>query len=330
MEERFSVGAAAYERFLRIVALQPMTTGEMLRLGRSEFERAVAFEQIERRRNAQLPPLQLFATAADQIAQEKKDEGAIRRFLEEKKLLTIPQSVRNYLNREMPPYLTEMSWLGVVDDLTSASRLGEDGVAYIPPPGPDLSYFRNACAQDPRPIVIHEGVPGHYFQLVMSWMNPDPIRRHYIDSGSNEGWGFYVEEMLLQAGLFDRDRVQGREIIYNFMRLRALRVEVDIRLATGEFTIEGGAEYLAKSVPMDIATAREEAAAFAATPGQAITYQIGKLQILKLISDARMVLGERFDLRDIHDHIAANGNVPIALLRWEMLGLRDEMEGLWK
>jgi uncharacterized protein (DUF885 family) len=230
----------------------------------------------------------------------------------------------------MPPYLEAMSWLGVVDDLTSPSRLGEDGVAYIPPPGPGLSYFRNACAQDPRPIVIHEGVPGHYLQLVMSWMNPDPIRRHYFDSGSNEGWGFYVEEMLLQAGLFDRDRVQGREIIYSFMRLRALRVEVDIRLATGDFTIDAAAKYLAGSVPMDIATAREEAAGFAAMPGQAITYQIGKLQILKLVSDARAVLGERFDLRAIHDHIAMNGNVPIALLRWEILGLRDEIEGLWQ
>jgi uncharacterized protein (DUF885 family) len=329
MAENFSVGAEAYERFLRTVALQPMTTGEMLRLGRSEFDRAVTFEQLEKKRNAELPPLPLFATAGNQIAQEKRDEESIRRFLEEKRLLTVPRSVGHYVNREIPSYLEAFSWLGVVDDLTSASRPGEDGVAYIPPPGPELSYFRKACAQDPRPIVIHEGIPGHYFQLVMSWMNPDPIRRHYFDSGPNEGWGFYVEEMLLQAGLFERDRPQGREIIYNFMRLRALRVEVDIRLATGDFTIDEAAEYLARSVPMDLETAREEAAMFAATPGQAITYQIGKLQILKLISDARRILGERFDLRAIHDQIATNGYVPIALLRWELLGLDDELKELW-
>jgi hypothetical protein len=44
---------------------------------------------------------------------------------------------------------------------------------------------------------------GHYGQLCASWKNPDPIRRHYYDSGANEGIGFYSEEMMLQAGLYD-------------------------------------------------------------------------------------------------------------------------------
>jgi hypothetical protein len=38
---------------------------------------------------------------------------------------------------------------------------------------------------------------------------------------------------------------------------------------------------------------------------------------------------EGFRLRDFHDYIAKNGNVPVALLRWEYLGLRDEVAGLW-
>ncbi len=85
---------------------------------------------------------------------------------------------------------------------------------------------------------------------------------------------------MLQAGLW-AESPRSREIIYNFARLRALRVEVDVRLATGTFTIAQAAEYLEKTVPMDRETALEEAASFAAGPGQAITYQIGKLQILR-------------------------------------------------
>jgi uncharacterized protein (DUF885 family) len=69
-------------------------------------------------------------------------------------------------------------------------------------------------------------VPGHYFQLCLGWRNPDPIRRHYYDSAANEGIGFYAEEMMLQAGYFG-DNPHTRETIYSFMRLRALRVEVD-------------------------------------------------------------------------------------------------------
>jgi Uncharacterized protein conserved in bacteria len=124
---------------------------------------------------------------------------------------------------------------------------------------------------------------------------------------------------MLQAGLFD-DSPHTREIIYNFMRLRALRVEVDVKLALGEFTLDQAAKYLQEKVPMDENTARQEAIAFSTGPGQAITYQIGKLQILKFLSDARMQEGERFDLRFFHDFVWKNGNVPIALQEWEFLG----------
>jgi hypothetical protein len=329
MKESFSIGGRAYRYFLQNVALIPWSTDDMLLAGRSEFDRAIAFEQIEKRRNAGLPEPRLFATVQQQIDQEKKDEETIRKFLTEKGLLSIPSWVRHYRIRLAPSYLRAFEGLGEMDDLTSRSRLAENGTAYVPAPSPDLSYFRKASAQDPRPIIIHEGVPGHYFQLVMSWANADPIRRNYFDSGSNEGWGFYVEEMMLQAGLFDRDRPRAREVIYNFMRLRALRVEADIQLALGEFTIRMAGDYMASHVPMDTATAMHEAAFFASSPGQAITYQIGKLQILKFLSDARSVQGEKFDLRAFHDYIVQNGNVPIALMRWEFLGLPDEIEKLW-
>jgi len=167
---------------------------------------------------------------------------------------------------------------------------------------------------------VHEGIPGHYFQLCLSWKHEDPIRRHYYDSGANEGIGFYAEEMMLQAGLFD-DSPRTREIIYNFMRLRALRVEVDVKLALGEFTLEQAAKYLQEKIPMDSATAQQEAIVFATGPGQAITYQIGKLQIIKFLAEARMQQGEKFNLRAFHDFVWKNGNVPIALQRWEYLGV---------
>jgi uncharacterized protein (DUF885 family) len=182
---------------------------------------------------------------------------------------------------------------------------------------------------DPRPIIVHEGVPGHYFQMAQSWKNPRPIRRRFIDSGANEGIGFYVEEMLLQFGLFD-DKPKTREIIYNFMRLRALRVEIDIRLALGTFSITEAGDYLAKTVPMDAATAKDEAGFFAYNPGQAISYQIGKLQIVKMLSDAKVHQQSDFNLRHFHDYLIQNGNVPIALLRWEYLGLDDEVRQFFK
>ena len=153
------------------------------------------------------------------------------------------------------------------------------------------------------------------------------MRRHYYDSGANEGIAFYNEEMMLVSGLVD-DAPHTRTVLCNFMRLRAVRVSVDLGLATGALPITAAAAELASRVPMDDATAREEAAFFAETPGQALSYQVGKTQLIALIADAVRLRGADLDLQGLHDAIWVNGNVPIALLRWELLGLTDELAAL--
>jgi len=87
--------------------------------------------------------------------------------------------------------------------------------------------------------------------------------------------------MLLQAGLFDHSP-RSRDVAYNMMRLRALRMEVDVKLALGQLTLDQAADSLATTVPMERVT----------------------------------------------DFLFANGYVPVSLLRWEYLGLRDEVDAL--
>src|SRR5438552_5016583 len=128
--------------------------------------------------------------------------------------------------------------------------------------------------------------------------------------------------MMLPNGLFE-DSPHTREIIYSFMRLRALRVEVDVKLALGQFSLEEAAKYLERKVPMDSQTARQEAIAFSTGPGQALSYQIGKLQITQFLAEARMQQSDKFNLRAFHDFVWKNGNVPIALQRWEYLGAEE-------
>ena len=325
MSPEFSIGRQAYEYFLKNIALIPHSPEALLQQGQLEWRRAVAFETFETLRNKDVPQPKIFASAEVQIEQAKKDEQAIRDFLEAHEIMTVPDWLQHYVSKRIPGSMRPLRFMGVEDDLTSPTRLDEDAVRYIIDPAPGLSYFRKTMALDPRPLIVHEGIPGHYYQLARSWRNPDPVRRHFVDSGPIEGIGLYVEELLLQFGLFD-DQPHTREIIYNFMRLRALRVEVDIQLALGNFRIPQAADYLATIVPMDKETAIVEAGFFAYNPGQAISYQIGKLQILQFLSDAKITQGDNFRLRDFHDYLMVNGNVPIALLRWEYLGLRDEIE----
>jgi len=314
-----ALGRDAYVFFLKNVALMPYSPEDLLAMGRQEWNRAVAFEAFEKNHNKDEPPLKIAHNIGDWIKDAAQKELQIRKFLQERDILTVPSWLQHYTLRPMPEYLRALQGFGEMDDFTSPSRLNENCIRYLTEPSGKLGYFWQATAEDPRPITVHEGIPGHYFQLCLAWKNEDPIRRHYYDSGANEGIGFYAEEMMLQSGLFD-DSPHTREIIYNFMRLRALRVEVDVKLALGEFTLEQAAKYLQEKVPMDAGTARQEAIAFSTGPGQAITYQIGKLQIVKFLADARMQEGDKFNLRAFHDFVWKNGNVPISLQRWEFLG----------
>ena len=76
---------------------------------------------------------------------------------------------------------------------------------------------------------------------------------------------------------------------------------------------------------MDRKTAESEAANFATAPGVAIDYEIGKLQIQRLLADRRLQQGNKFSLREFHDYVWRNGNVPFTLQRWELLGLDDDV-----
>ncbi|HXY50410.1 MAG TPA: DUF885 family protein [Terriglobales bacterium] len=325
-KQQTAVGREAYRYFFQKVALYPFTPEALLELARSEWARSVACEQTEHDRNRALPELKMFATLDDQLRRTNEMEIQVRQFLTAQSILTVPADFPHYTVRGLPAYLAALGDFGELDDFTGPSRLTQDGVRWTPPPSDHLGYFANSNARDPRPDLVHEGVPGHYLQLWLSWHNSDPIRRHYYDSGANEGLGFYAEEMMLHAGLFD-DSPRTREIIYNYMRLRALRVEVDVKLALGEFTLDQAASFLAKMVPMDARTARSEAAMFATTPGQAISYQAGKLQITKFLADARQEAGSRFDIKRFNDFLWTNGNVPIELQRREWFGSRDGLIG---
>ena len=327
MSRESAVGRDAYVFFLKNVALLPFTPEQLQAMGRQEWARSVSSQTYEEHRNLGAPELQIARDQSEQISRGEKDELAIRRYLEEKDLLTVPVWIEHYGFAPMPAYLAPLEGAGEADDFTGPSRLKENCTRYIDPPGPNLGYFALATAKDPRPDMVHEGVPGHYFQLALSWTHPDAIRRHYYDSSANEGLGFYAEEMMLHAGLFD-DSPRTREILWNFMRLRALRVEADVKLALGEFTLDQAAAYLETNVPMDSRTAHAEASLFASDPGQAISYEIGKLQIYKFLADAYSRQGSAFRLRAFHDFLWLNGNVPVALQRWEYLGLKDELETL--
>ena len=325
MKPIVAIGPEKYQWFFENVALVPFANDELRLIGQIEWDRAVTLEylSLNKHRNIPVPPIP--KTDTEQVDNEEKSEVQVREFYERENILSQPKSLKHYLNAPLPNYLAPIKWLGVTDDLTGPSRVDEDGYSYVPKPHEQLPYFYAANARDTRAGIVHEGA--HYQQLAISWRHKRTLRRSYYDSGVNEGIAFYNEEMLLAAGLFD-DAVHSQSVMYNFMKLRAMRVIVDVSLATGEIDIPTATLYLERKVPMDHGTAYEEAVSFSSNPGQALTYQIGKTQIIKLFSDAieaKRSNSSGFSMREFHDYLWLNGNVPLSLLRYEYLDDASEI-----
>ena len=322
------VGREAFTWYLRHVALVTADPEELVRAAMQDYRRSVVAEARDAARGTARCPRRRSrrsAEAESAAAGRRRGRGA-RRSPRRPGLLSQPDSLRHYRFAPTPAYLEPVAFLGVNDDLTSIRRVDEDATSYVPEPAADLPYFDAASARDPRLGIIHEGA--HSQQLALSWAQPNPLRRHFIDSVANEGIAHYNEELMLTAGLF-ADAPHSQTIVHNFMRLRALRVVVDVNLATGAFSLPEAVDFFVRMVPMDVETATEETAYYVATPGLAMSYLVGKHEVMRLVADAAVAAaldGAEFSLRDVHDAVWRNGNVPMSLQRWELLGDRGDVD----
>src|SRR5205823_9340416 len=112
--------------------------------------------------------------------------------------------------------------------------------------------------EDPRPILGHEGIPGHFLQISIANHVPSEIRRMQSDSVFAEGWALYGEEMLMREGLYpDNSAAQGQ--ILRLSRYRAARIGVDVNLHTGRWSFEQAVKYFMEAGGLDREAAAGEA-----------------------------------------------------------------------
>jgi uncharacterized protein (DUF885 family) len=296
------IGLENYNWYLKNVRLMPYTVEDVVRFAEVELYRTLSFLRIEQHRNRLLPPLDPARTAEEHERRVREAETLIRTFIDEHSLLTIPDY--------MPPsFETDAFW--------------------IERPGGKRHFWEEITYRDPLNNHIHASIPGHRFDGLIQRRNPSPIRRTHMDGGRAEGWTFYIEEMFLQAGLLD-ERPRTRELFYIAQLKRVLRVPAELKLQSGEFSLEQAIQFLMDEVPlMDENLARYDLQVYLRQPAYGMTYLTGKIQMEKLLADRARQLGDKFDLGTFHDEFLATGPIPLSLIRWEMTGLDDEVKKLW-
>jgi len=127
-----------------------------------------------------------------------------------------------------------------------------------------------------------------------------------------EGWGLYAEAVPKELGLYtDPYSDFGRLSMEIF---RAARLVVDTGIHSKKWTREEAVKYFLENIPNPEGDVRAEIDRYIVWPGQATAYKIGMLKIIELRDMAQEKLGDRFDIREFHDVILANGSVPLSVL----------------
>lgn len=312
------VGRDNYAWYLKNVLLLPYTPEEVRVIGEREYQRQVAFLKIEEHRNRAIAMPQPVQTRAEFDAKRRAEDEDLLAFLRGGGWMTIPDYVKHD-PEEGPyqfPFEKDPSRPGLFDKPLN------------------LHFFFQSEFRDGRPLRAHN-LPGHGFDGLQAARDTRPIRGgqrlFFVNGLRNEGWSFYLEEFILQAGMLE-ERPKTREMDYILGAKRAARILPELKMQANEWTwAEANASLVARTPkwmkPGD-AVAQFDIELYLRQPGYGIGYYMGKVELEKLLAEVAIAEGERFDIRAFHDRFRAAGSIPISLIRWEMTGKDDEVRAL--
>jgi uncharacterized protein (DUF885 family) len=317
-----AMGETEYNFMLRRLLLLPLDAHDLAHLGEVELARYRALEALlpdpsladpNPQRAADIPPDQQSFLQRYQSRQE-----SMIAFLKEKRLVTLPPYLGPFLIKQLPEAFKPTSPGGFMNP-PGIYDADASGFYFIPTYNPaSHNFYIRAAIEDPRPILGHEGIPGHFLQLSIANHLQNEIRRHHQDTPFVEGWALYTEEMLTRTGMYaEGSAAQGQ--VLRLSRYRAARIGVDVNLHTGKWTFEQAVQYFQEGGGLDREAAEGEAAGAASDPTQKISYITGKWQIMRLLGKYRDAKGTAFRLGQFHDDLIANGSLPVSIQEWILL-----------
>lgn len=316
------MGEENYNYLLKHVYLLPLDAKQVAMLGESELARYRALESLLPDPSLSNPdPSRSKSIPADQEAflkaYERRQEEMIN-FLRTKNLITLPAYLGPFYIRQLPDAFKPTSPGGFMNPPGLYDK-DASGFYFIPTYNPKSSnFYIRAAIEDPRPILGHEGIPGHFLQISIANQLRDEIRRQQNDGVFQEGWALYTEEMLMRTGLYPENSASQGQVL-RLSRYRAARIGVDVNLHTGRWTFEQAVNYFMEAGGLDREAAEGEAAGAATSPSQKIHYMTGKWQIMRLLGRYRDRQGANFRLGAFHDELIKNGSLPLSVVEWLLL-----------
>jgi uncharacterized protein (DUF885 family) len=316
------MGEANYNYLLKNVYLLPMNADQVEMLGQAELARYRALESMLPDPSFADPnPARSKSIPRDQedfLKTYESREAEMIEFLKTNHLITLPPYLGHFEIRQLPEAFKPTSPGGFMNPPGVYDK-DDSGFYFIPTyNAASKNFYIRAAIEDPRPLLGHEGIPGHFLQLSIANHLTNEIRREHSDGIFVEGWALYGEEMLMRTGLYPNNSPSQGQVL-RLSRYRAARIGVDVNLHTGRWTFEQAVKYFMEAGGLDREAAEGEAAGAASSPTQKITYMTGKWQIMRLLGKYRDKLGPAFRLGQFHDDLLKNGSLPLSIVEWILL-----------
>lgn len=160
----------------------------------------------------------------------------------------------------------------------------------------------------------HEGIPGHHLQLgIAAELDGIPeLRKRAFIAAYGEGWGLYAERLADEMGLYSSALDRMGMLAADSMR--ACRLVVDTGMHALGWSRQRAVDYLTANSPMRPGHVAAEIDRYAVTPGQALSYMIGRLEIQRIRRTVEQRQGAAFDIKAFHDAVLDSGPMPLGLL----------------
>ncbi len=341
----FALGEARFERWLLETELVDLPPAKLLELGLAKIkEQQQIFAEAARVIDPNKPPLEVFRaiqkdhpTAEKLLPEVAKDLDQIRSYVLDKKLVSLPSTVRAQV-WATPPY-DRATTFASMDTPGPFEKKATEAFYYVTPVEPGWSeqqkeewltsfnYYTSDITS------IHEAYPGHYVQFLhLNASNASKIEKIFGSYAFIEGWAHYCEQMMVDEGFGGPHKPPGtpeeqqRAAKYRMAQasealLRLCRLCCSIKMHTQNMSVDEATKFFQDNCYYEEKPARSEAMRGTVDYGY-LNYTLGKLQILKLRADYKTQEGDQFSLAKFHDQVLDHGMPPIRLLR-EML-LKDK------
>lgn len=325
--DKFSMGKRKFAKMIKIRGMG-LTPEKMLTLGEKylrEFkrDRARVAERIAPGRGvdgaAEVVRADCPKTFEEALKATVEVMNRAKQFIIDNDLATIDTSAKLGV-METPAFMASLLPYAAIYEPSLFDKSQEGTYIVTRPKDPkDLSSHLNHAS-----IVntaVHEAYPGHFLQSVASNKKHWMLQMAASGGGdmiasateTHEGWAHYCEKMMFDHGFEANDAAEYEML--NGAIWRACRIIADVKLAQGETTIDEMVEWMTKETGMAKYAMESEVKRYSHTPGQALSYMIGRHLVLELRKDLETKLGQRFDEKKFHDSILNHGALPFNLLK---------------